>query len=203
MGINSVAEQPKRCDQHRRRPDIHRPVSQSHLDDYRRWFNDFRVQRTAGLLPVPWNEDSFNRFFTNRILNNNDAIWFTVFESATGRPIGFSGLRDINERHRRAEFFVMIGDGDAQGKGYGTEATALTLDYAFTARRLHNVMLDVLSSSVAGVRAYTKAGFNEIGRRRECEMMGGQLRDMVFMECLSTDFQSPVLKDIFKPDTPR
>lgn len=179
------------------------PVSRAHQDDYRRWFNDFQVQRTAGILPSPWNHDAFESFFTNRILMNEDAAWFTVYENDTERPIGFAGIRDIDHRHRTAEFFVTIGEGDARGKGYGTEATILTLDYAFTALGLHNVMLDVLSPSLAGIRAYEKAGFREIGRRRECEMMGGRLWDMVFMECLSTEFESPVLKHVFKPDAPR
>lgn len=179
------------------------PVSRNHQNDYRRWFNDFHVQRTAGLVPFPWNTDKFESFFTSRILMNEDAAWFTVYENETGRPIGFSGVREIDYRHRTAEFFVTIGEGDARGKGYGTEATILTLDYAFTALGLHNVMLDVLSASLAGIRAYEKAGFKEIGRRRECEMMGGRLWDMVFMECLSTEFESPVLKAVFKSDTPR
>jgi predicted GNAT family acetyltransferase len=29
----------------------------------------------------------------------------------------------------------------------------------------------------AGIRAYQKAGFKEIGRRRECRMMGSKLWD--------------------------
>jgi RimJ/RimL family protein N-acetyltransferase len=180
------------------------PASRDHQDDYRRWFNDFYVQRTAGLVPLPWNKDAFDSFFTNRILkDNDDDAWFTVFENETSRPIGFSGIRDIDHRNRTAEFFVTIGEGDARGKGYGTKATILTLDYAFTALGLHNVMLDVLSASLAGIRAYEKAGFRQIGRRRECEMMGGRLWDMMFMECLSSEFESPVLKDVFKPDVPR
>ncbi len=179
------------------------PVSRDHQECYRRWFNDFYVQRTAGLVPIPWNKDKFETFFTNRILMNEDAAWFTVSESESSRPIGFSGLRDIDYRNRSAEYFITIGEGDARGKGYGTEATILTLDYAFTALGLHNIFLDVFEFSLAGKRAYEKAGFKEIGRRRECEMMGGRLWDAIFMECLSTEFESPVLKDIFKPDTPR
>lgn len=179
------------------------PVSRNQQDVYRRWFNDFQVQRTAGLVPLPWNPDKFDSFFTNRILMNDDAAWFTVYKNETGRPIGFSGIRDIDYRNRTAEFFITIGELEARGKGYGTEAAILTLDYAFTALGLHTVMLDVISASLAGIRAYEKAGFKEFGRRRECEMMGGQLWDMVFMECLSTEFESPVLKDTFKPDVPR
>jgi hypothetical protein len=52
----------------------------------------------------------------------------------------------------------------------------------------------------AGIRAYQKAGFKEIGRRRECRMMGGKLWDEVHMDCISSEFESPVLTQIYAPD---
>ena len=48
-----------------------------------------------------------------------------------------------------------------------------------------------------GIRAYKKAGFQECGRRRECRMMGGKLWDEIYMECLSTGFESPLLGPTF------
>ena len=52
----------------------------------------------------------------------------------------------------------------------------------------------------AGIRAYQKAGFKEIGQRRECRMMGGKLWDEVHMHCLSSEFENPVLRRIYAPD---
>lgn len=46
--------------------------------------------------------------------------------------------------------------------------------------------------NLTGIKAYQKAGFNEIGRRRECRMMGGKLWDEVHMDCLSSEFERPV-----------
>jgi diamine N-acetyltransferase len=51
-----------------------------------------------------------------------------------------------------------------------------------------------------GVRAYEKAGFKEFGRRRQSHRSGGQLHDEIFMQCLSDEFESPVLGRIFAPD---
>ena len=78
------------------------------------------------------------------------------------------------------------------------------LGYAFTALGLHNVMLTVHEYNPAGIRAYTKAGFHEFGRRRESIFMGGKNWDVIHMECLATEWgPSPVLAEIFKPDEPR
>jgi hypothetical protein len=46
--------------------------------------------------------------------------------------------------------------------------------------------------NLAGIRAYEKAGFKEIGHRRKCRMMGGKLWDEIYMDCLSSEFESPV-----------
>jgi diamine N-acetyltransferase len=53
----------------------------------------------------------------------------------------------------------------------------------------------------AGIRAYQKAGFKEIGRRRECRMMDGKLWDEVHMDCLSSEFESRVLRRIYAPNS--
>jgi len=109
----------------------------------------------------------------------------------------------VDYRNRTANFGIFIGEAEVRGKGYGTEATRLTLDHALTALGLHNVMLTVAEFNLAGQRAYARAGFHEFGRRRQCRWLGGRLWDDVYMDCLSTSFESPVLARIFVPDAPR
>jgi RimJ/RimL family protein N-acetyltransferase len=77
------------------------------------------------------------------------------------------------------------------------------LDYAFTALGLHSVMLTTDSYNLAGQAAYRKAGLKEFGRRRECALLNGTLHDWVYMDCLASEFASPVLGAVFAPDTPR
>jgi diamine N-acetyltransferase len=165
------------------------PAEALHEDDYRRWFNDFQVQRTSGMMPIPWSEPKFHEWFTRRVLKTNDAVWFSLVDIRSGQLVGFSGIRDIDLLHRTAEFFITIGEAGYRGRGIGTEATLLTLDYAFTMLNIHSILLDVSSASLAGIRAYEKAGFREIGRRSEAVRMGGHLYDWVYMECLSTEFK--------------
>lgn len=54
--------------------------------------------------------------------------------------------------------------------------------------------------NIAGQRAYAKAGFRVFGRQRQCWMSGGRLWDIIYMECLATEFQSPVLRQVFGLD---
>jgi diamine N-acetyltransferase len=72
------------------------------------------------------------------------------------------------------------------------------LDYGFAALGLHNILLHVYSYNERGIRAYTRAGFREIGRRREALRLAGQAHDIVYMDCLATEFQSPVLRRLLE-----
>ena len=174
------------------------PLRRDLIPLYHKWDTDFAVNRTtsrAGPFTLEQEEEAYERY------SKDDSIaLFTVYERAIWRPIGKAYLSNISSRN--AEFGIVIGERDCQGLGYGTEATCLVLDYAFTVLGLHNVMLTVFEYNRAGLRAYEKAGFREIGRRREAKWMNGKLWDIVYMDCLSSEFSSPVLGQVFVPDEP-
>lgn len=167
-----------------------------------RWINDFETQRNLTNIPRPRVIEQ-QVAYHDRVRESSTSVLFAVYTLEHLQPIGSAGLKDIDYRNRSAEFGIMIGEPSARGKGYGTEVTRLILDYAFTALGLHNVMLGVLEFNQAGIRAYERAGFREIGRRHACQFADGRFWDLVYMECLSTEFESPVLGRIFVPDEPR
>ncbi|HEX5505116.1 MAG TPA: GNAT family protein [Thermomicrobiales bacterium] len=178
------------------------PLRRDLLPLYHRWINDFGTLRTLGVPPRPMTLEQEQQWFERQATVEGEHV-FTIYERATWRPIGNTGLHAVDYRNRSAGFGIMIGEPDARGKGYGTEAARLMLDFAFTALGLHNVMLTVYEFNLAGQRAYTKAGFRECGRRRQCQLMGGKLWDVLSMECLASEFVSPVLGRVFVPDEPR
>jgi diamine N-acetyltransferase len=167
------------------------PLRRDLLPLYQRWVNDLGTIRTLGLAPLPITSEKEHDWY-DRQSKVEDDVPFTIYERETLRPIGNTGLHGVDHRNRSATFGILIGEPDCRGKGYGTQTTRLMLDYAFTALGLHNVMLTVFEFNPAGISAYLKAGFKEIGRRRECRMMGGKLWDEVHMDCLSSEFERPV-----------
>ena len=76
-----------------------------------------------------------------------------------------------------AEFGLTIGE--RRNQGLGSEATSLVLDWAFTVMGLHNILLVTFSWNLPAIRAYSKAGFREIGRRRGAVVTYGQRHDQV------------------------
>ena len=178
------------------------PHRRDHIPIYQGWINDFETVRTLKLPPGPMTAEQETAWY-DTISASASIAPFVIYERSTWRPVGGTGLHEIDFRHRSASFGIMIGAAECRGKGYGTEATRLTLDYGFTALGLHSVMLTVYAFNLAGQRTYAKAGFKEIGRRRECRWMGGRLWDEIYMDCLATEFVSPVLSRVFVPDESR
>ncbi len=166
------------------------------------WANDPAARRNIGA-PLPQTLERRLAQYERDAAGSEGDVDFAVYERATWRPIGTVGLFNIDHRSGRADFGIFIGAPDARGKGYGTEATRLTLDYAFIALGLRNVALTVAEWNVAGQRAYARAGFREYGRRRESRWMGGRWWEDVSMECMASAFVSPVLARVFAPDGPR
>jgi diamine N-acetyltransferase len=178
------------------------PLRRDLIPYYVRWRNDFRVQRTFGDPPRPVTTEQRLRWFEEQEVSS-DSHWFTIYELNPFRPIGTTDLFGIDYRYGIAQFGMLIGEEDARGKGLGTEVVRLMLDYAFTALGLHNVMLTVSEYNLAGRKAYERAGFKEFGRRREADAIGGRRWDEIYMDCLSSEFNSTVLSHVFVPDTPR
>lgn len=173
------------------------PLHRGILPLMAKWDNNLALSILSGDAARPRPPEASEREYEMYTKSGQgDWVLFVLYERATLRPIGITELTRINQMHRTAEFGIRIGESDCWGKGYGTEATILTLDYAFTAMGLHNVMLDVHSYNTRAISAYRRSGFQIIGRRRQAHRLGDRVFDQILMECLAIEFQrsfQPVL----------
>lgn len=155
---------------------------------YLRWINDFEIGRSLAIATRPTTFEAEQGWY-DAAASDPYGVLFTIYERESLRPIGTTGLHKIDHLHRTAEFGIMIGEKACWGRGYGTEVTRLMLAYGFDAFNLHNIMLWVFSDNERGIRAYLRAGFREIGRRREARRREGRVYDIVLMDCLATEFR--------------
>lgn len=177
------------------------PTHKGMIPYFEKWDNDFAVSIMSGdpLRPVSRevSEADYERHSKEEAPR---AVDFAIYEYATMRLIGSTSLRHINFVHGNADFGISIGEKDCWGRGYGTEATILMLDYGFTILGLHNILLSTYGYNERAIRAYTRAGFREMGRWREAARVGDRRYDIVFMDCLCTQFSNPLKRIIDLPD---
>jgi RimJ/RimL family protein N-acetyltransferase len=104
--------------------------------------------------------------------------------------IGGTGLHDLDWTNRHSGFGIFIGDKEEWGKGYGTQATQLVIDFAFARLNLHRVWLHVYEYNERGIRAYEKVGFQKEGILRQSRYFDGKYWDTIVMSILRPEWEA-------------
>jgi RimJ/RimL family protein N-acetyltransferase len=160
----------------------------ANLDAFRRWYADPEIARLARYQEAPMRPDEVERFFTARVVGT-DALAMAIHERSTGRLIGTCAFSQLDGENGSALYHITIGEKDAWGHGYGTEATQLMLDHAFGNLGLHRIALYVFEFNERAIRAYRRCGFVVEGRSRESIWRDGRWWDELVMSVLESDWR--------------
>lgn len=147
-----------------------------------KWINVAETVRfNAPFSPISWN--SHERWFES-IGQDSSKVILAIREDEAGDIIGVIQLIDIHHVHRSAELTIRIGTDAERGKGLGTKALQLAIDFAWRDLNLQRIWLRVFDTNKRAIRAYEKAGFEHEGvMRRACWIDGGW-RDEAVMSVL-------------------
>jgi RimJ/RimL family protein N-acetyltransferase len=157
------------------------------LAAFRRWYGDPEVARLTRYQDGPMRPDEIERFFHARVVGVG-SLAMAIHLRATDRLIGTCAFSQLDGDNGSAMFHITIGERDAWGHGYGTEATRLMLDHAFGTLRLHRVSLSVFAFNERAIRSYEKVGFVHEGRSREAIRRDGRWWDELHMSMLRDDW---------------
>lgn len=160
------------------------------LEALRGWVNDRDVtQYLSGIFLYPHTVHQTESYLKMMLEHTSEAKGFVIAEKDTDRYIGQIDLIKFDWVSRKATLGIVIGDKNLHGKGIGTEAITLLLDFAFNQLNLNKVDLTVRDYNLRGIRCYEKCGFVEEGRLREDYYTDGEYTDTVLMGCLRKDFK--------------
>jgi diamine N-acetyltransferase len=158
---------------------------------YLRWRSDPEVMRGTGAACQVPTVEAIQAWYEQATSPGNRDVHFTIYDLDDVAPVGTALLVRVDQHAGTAEFGLTIGE--RRNQGLGTEATKLVLDWAFTVMGLHNILLVTFSWNLPAIRAYSKAGFREIGRRRGAVVTYGQRYDQVLMDAVADEFTESVL----------
>lgn len=98
------------------------------------------------------------------------------------------GLHEINWINRNAVTGTLIGEKEHRGKGYGTDAKMLLLDFAFNALGLHKVCSRVFAFNGRSRRYGEKCGYTVEGVLKEQHFHNGEFHDELVMAVFRRDW---------------
>lgn len=113
-------------------------------------------------------------------------VQMIICEKDADRPVGSVYVRDIDMTHKKAEYGIFIGEEDAKGKGYGTIAAKLMIQYCFEELKLHRLYLRVYAENRQAIRSYEKAGFEKEAYLRDDVFVNNQFRDIILMGIINS-----------------
>ena len=92
---------------------------------------------------------------------------FCILNKETKEPLGDIGIFDSSEFEGMPEIAIMIGE--HSGKGFGTEACKLLVNFAFKELKLPEINLSVYKDNIPAVALYKKLGFKITGEIKDLD----------------------------------
>jgi RimJ/RimL family protein N-acetyltransferase len=163
------------------------PAQDNHA--YSTWLNDEEIRRWFSIYPT---SDTRGKERLDNLYKDFKHIIFGVVLKSDNSLIGLVGLKEINYINQSAEFYVIIGDRSAWGKGFGTEATRLMIRYGFLELNLNRIQTQDMEENIGGWRADEKAGFKYEGTLREVIPRFGKYHDVRVYSILKREFLEPM-----------
>lgn len=152
-----------------------------------RWFNNLEYTAYLGSAGFAATVEDEQGWYDSAAKRSEQKVTFTIVERETDQVIGNVSLFEINHRANTAVLGIGIGDPARWGRGYGSEAVRLMVEYGFYFLNLWNIQLWHIAFNERGHRAYLKAGFREVGRVRGAHVLGGVRYDNVLMDITRED----------------
>ena len=123
-------------------------------------------------------------------LSDEEKAWFVI--EVESKVVGHIGLKTWSGDRRAGsiEFGIGIYDPAYVGKGYGPEALALLLDWAFRVQGWRRVWCEALAVNERAIKSYERCGFVQEGRLREQDFHDGAFVDVVILGLLRSEWEA-------------
>lgn len=159
---------------------ILRPVQEEDLSQFQVWVNDPEVSQYLGqFLPASMEDE---RAWLSRISKSTGQdVTVALVDRKNNTLIGSMGLHKIDHRNGTAVTGALIGNKKYWGKGYGSEAKMLLLEFAFNELNLRKVYSYVLEYNARSLAYAHKCGYVEEARLPKHYYRKGQYWDQVIL----------------------
>ena len=154
---------------------------------YGEWYGDPEIWHLTSWAAAPLSPSAVERLIEDREHSPVDDS-FAIHLRGEDEPIGVVSLMNISEANASAELSIIVGHPEDRHHGYGAEAIAVLLDYAFEDRGLNRVGLSVFEFNEDAIAVYGKLGFSEEGRLRRALKRDGAFHDAILMSVLREEW---------------
>jgi RimJ/RimL family protein N-acetyltransferase len=164
-----------------------RLVNEGDVDEMTKWVNDPEVTQYITINHPIYRESEIE--YVKALQGRKDDFIFAV-ETIDGVYIGNMGLHKVNHIDGTASTGAMFGNKDYWGKGYGSEAKMLLLDFAFNNLNLRKIYSSAIAFNERSIAYQQKTGYQIEGVRKDQIFKNGKYWDEVLLAIFREDWIS-------------
>ena len=161
-----------------------------------RWQSDARVLEFYGGRDKPLDLKAVYEKYAPRVKGDDPTVPCII--RLDGTPIGFMQYTEVSEGRSYhvpdlAGLFgidLFIGEPGNWGRGLGTRALSLLVDFLFESKEAQKIVIDPQVVNLRAIRSYEKAGFSKVRVLPSHEFHEGEMRDAWLMEVDRSDWVS-------------
>lgn len=167
-----------------------REIEKKDLEKINRWRNNSELIAQLGAPFRFINLEVDENWFATYMSNRDNTIRCSIIEEDKNEIVGLVSLVSIDYMNQSAEFHIMIGEKNNQGKGIGTFAVNAMLQHAFQNMNMQRIELNVLEDNQRAIHLYEKVGFVKEGIKRRAKYKNGKFVNMLNYSILKDEYRT-------------
>jgi diamine N-acetyltransferase len=144
----------------------------------------YKLENNEAMWDVANTQTPYSRFLIRQYLENAHQdiyeakqLRLAICKTGSFDAVGLIDLFDFDPVNNRAGVGIIVEETTHRKKGYGSEALALVMNYAFKKLQIHQLYANIDLANVASTALFTNFGFELIGIKKDWIK-----RDNVYMD---------------------
>ncbi len=100
-------------------------------------------------------------------------------------PVGMIDLFNFNPQHKRVGIGILLLP-QYEGKGFGSEAMEMVINYAFTYLKVHQIFANIIANNEKSMTLFEKFNFEKVGIKKEWIYANSQYKDEILYQLIKT-----------------
>lgn len=166
-----------------------RALEPKDLDILYEWENDQKLW-TVGCTTAPFSRHVLEQYIENShhdIYSTGQLRFMIDTINQPTQTIGMVDLYSFEPFHMRSGVGIMIHE-DFRGKGYGSEAIDLIIEYVFSFMNFKQLFCEVTSDNSKSLILFKSKGFIQTGTRKEWIRRGNKYIDAHFLQLINNNY---------------
>ncbi|GAA3577477.1 GNAT family protein [Snuella lapsa] len=137
------------------------------------------IENNESIWEISNTQTPYSKFLIKQYLENAHKDIFEVkqlrlvISNYDDEALGLIDLFDFDFKNSRAGIGILLKESKDRGKGYGSEALKLLINYSFTHLNLHQLYCNVSHDNEASIKLFAKQGFEKVGEKKDWNRING------------------------------